>query len=116
RAGQSRIPGANMSPMRVLLNGVEVEQIQLGGDGLRIPLPLPHLRLGLNTVTLRTGKTLIQPSRVTRGPQVPISIPLFGGSLHISVPVGGDTVVQPGGAWVDYDDVQLANVTIEIPN
>jgi hypothetical protein len=115
RAGKSRIPSANMSPMQVILNGVEVEQIHLGGDNLQIPLPLQPLRLGLNTVTLRTGKTLIQPPMVTRGPQVPISIPLFGGSLHISVPVGGDTVVRHGGAWVDHDDVQLANVTIEIP-
>ncbi|ABD00351.1 dockerin [Synechococcus sp. 65AY6Li] len=114
RAGQSRIPGANMSPMRVLLNGVEVEQIHLGGDDLRIPLPLEHLRLGLNTVTLRTGKTVIQPGRIAGGSR--ISIPLLGGSLDIFVPLGTDTIGQDGGAWVDYDDVQLANVTIEIPN
>ncbi len=116
RAGQSRIPSADMSPMQVIVNGVEVEQIHLGGDNLRIPLPLHHLRLGMNTVTLRTGKTVIQPNRVTRGPQVPISIPLLGGSLQISVPVGGSAVSRHGRAWVDYDDVQLANVTIEIPN
>ncbi len=115
RAGQSRIPTADMSPMRVLLNGVEVEQIQLGGDTLRIPLPLQHLRLGSNTVTLRTGKTLVQPTLVRGGLQVPISIPLFGGSLQIFVPLGRDTISRYGGAWVDYDDVQLANVTIEIP-
>ncbi|MFS8925303.1 dockerin type I domain-containing protein [Synechococcus sp. B60.1] len=114
RAGQSQIPNADMSPMRVLLNGVEVEQIQLGGDGLRIPLPLEHLRLGLNTVTLRTGKTVIQPGRIAGDPR--ISIPLFGGSLDIFVPLGSNTIGQYGGAWADYDDVQLANVTIEIPS
>ncbi|MFS8884978.1 dockerin type I domain-containing protein [Synechococcus sp. H70.2] len=114
RAGQSRIPTADMSPMRVLLNGVEVEQLQLGGDDLHIPLPLQHLRLGSNTVTLRTGKTVLQPGRIAGGPR--ISIPLFGGSLDIVVPLGSDTLGQDGGAWVDYDDVQLANVAIEIPN
>jgi hypothetical protein len=116
RAGQSRIPSADMSPMQVIVNGVEVEQIHLGGDNLRISLPLNHLRLGLNTVTLRTGKTtVIHPNIASRSPQVPISIPLLGGSLQISVPVGGSTVSRQGRGWVDYDDVQLANVTIEIP-
>jgi len=114
RAGQSRIPSANMSPLQVLLNGVEVEQVQLGGDDLRIPLPLQHLRLGSNTVTLRTGKTWVQTGGIVSGPRV--SIPLFGGSLQILLPLGGNPLSQQGGAWVDYDDVQLANVTIELRN
>ncbi|MGQ9837117.1 MAG: dockerin type I domain-containing protein [Cyanobacteriota bacterium] len=116
RAGQSRISSANMSPMQVILNGVEVEQIRLGGDNLYIALPLQHLRLGLNTVTLRTGKTVTHPNMATRGLQVPIGIPFLGGSLQISVPIESSAGSRSGGVWVDYDDVQLANVTIEMPS
>lgn len=106
RAGQTRIPGADMSPMKVILNGSTITTIGLAGDNLIIPLPLQHLRTGQNTLTLQTGQTVHSAANL----QVPVNIPLFGGNLRLGVPVG-----RSGATRLDYDDVQLANVVVELP-
>lgn len=108
RAGQSRIPRADMSPLEVILNGTTLHTIDLGGNNINVPLPLPQLRPGLNTLVLRTGKTrhLVQAGR-----GMPMSIPIFGGNVRVNVNVGGSS----GGTVVDYDDIQLANVTLDLP-
>ena len=107
RAGQSRIPSADMSPLEVIVNGTQVQTVALGGNAIRIPLPLSVVRSGLNTVVLRTGRT----RQVAQGGGVPVSIPIFGGNLRVNVNVGGGQ----GGSWVDHDDIQLANVVVELP-
>lgn len=108
RAGQSRIPEADMSPLEVILNGTPVQTIPLGGNNIRIPLPISSLRAGSNTVVLRTGKT----RQWTRGGAgVPISFPIFGGSVRVYVNGGGAS----GGSGVDYDDIQVANVVVDLP-
>ncbi len=108
RAGQSRIPGADMSPLEVILNGTPVQTIPLGGNNIRIPLPISSLRAGSNTLVLRTGKTR-QWARGGGG--VPINIPIFGGSVRVHVNGGGAF----GGSGVDYDDIQVANVVVDLP-
>ncbi|MEO0853131.1 MAG: dockerin type I domain-containing protein [Cyanobacteria bacterium J06648_11] len=109
RLGQNSIPNSNMSPLEVILNGDRVRAIDVNRDNIAIPLDRDLLRLGTNTVTLRTGKTHHSP--LSRSSSVPISIPLFGGSLSIGVPVQSSR----RGSTVDYDDIELANVVVELP-
>ncbi|MEO1134152.1 MAG: dockerin, partial [Cyanobacteria bacterium J06639_1] len=78
-------------------------------DNIAIPLDLDLLQVGTNTVTLRTGKT--RHSAISRSSSVPVNIPLFGGSLSIGVPVRSSN----RGSMVDYDDIELANVVVELP-
>lgn len=105
RTGQSRVPYADMSPFSVSLNGQTVTQINLGGNDIAVPLPLPLLRPGINTLTLETGKTLHSSSSGGSS----IALPLLGGILGVRVPAAG------GGTRLDYDDIQLANIVIDMP-
>lgn len=104
RAGQTQIPSADMSPLQISLNGSHIHSQTIAGDNIQIPLPPHLLRPGLNTVEIRTGQT--------RQTQAAANVPvrLFGGSLTIGVPVGA------GRTFVDYDDIELANITIELPD
>jgi hypothetical protein len=111
RAGQTRVAEADMSPLVVVLNGIQVQTIPLAGNNIEVPLPINQLRQGLNTVTLQTGKTF-HPSFAGSGAQVPVNIPLFGGSLRIGIPVGK---VPQSASQADYDDIELANVVIDLP-
>ncbi|MEM9153970.1 MAG: dockerin type I domain-containing protein [Cyanobacteria bacterium P01_F01_bin.33] len=110
RLGQNSIPASDMSPLEVMLNGDRIQTVNASRDNIEIPLNRNLLRVGSNTVTLRTGKTVHSP--LSRSSSVPISIPLFGGSISIGVPV------QSGsrGSMVDYDDIELANVLVELPD
>lgn len=105
RAGQSKVGGASMSPLVVKLNGTQIQTITLAGDDIRIPLSLNLLRVGSNTIALQTGK--IHHQGVAR---VPVDIPLFGGRLRMNVATGGTGLTQ-----IDYDDIQLANVRLDLP-
>ncbi|WP_017327537.1 dockerin type I domain-containing protein [Synechococcus sp. PCC 7336] len=107
RAGQSRIPSADMTPLEVELNGNLIRRIDLGADNIAIPLPLSGLREGLNTVVLRTGRTT---HLVSRGGNA-IAWPIFGGNFRINTSSRRRTAMPT----VDYDDIELANVTIEVP-
>ncbi len=110
RAGQGQVYG-DMSPLEVLLNGQQVRTIATAGDNLAVPLPLQYLQVGTNTVLLRTGKTHHGQRPGQRGgAQIPVNIPLFGGNLRMNVPVGTNR-----GGMVDYDDIQLANVVVDLP-
>ncbi len=110
RAGQSRIPYADMTPMVIQLNGSQVATIALAGDQISVSLPIDRLQIGLNTVTLQTGQTYHDGFNQGQV-RIPVNIPVLGGGLRIQVPVGG----SQGGGRVDYDDVQLANVVIDLP-
>ena len=109
RAGQTRIPSASMTPLEVELNGDLIRTIELGADNIVIPLPLDALRSGLNTVVLRTGRTT---HLISRGSNA-ISLPIFGGSFRVNTSARHRRTAIP---TVDYDDIELANVTIEVPN
>ncbi len=109
RAGQTQIPLADMSPLTVHLNGSQIHAIALAGDNITVPLPIERLQLGTNTVTLRTGKTQHAGFNQGGGAQLPLDIPIFGGNLRISVPLDGN-----GRGQLDYDDIQLANVVIDL--
>lgn len=104
RAGQSRVPYADMSPFSVILNGQAVSTISLGGNNLSIPLPTSLLRPGINTLTLETGKTLHAGTG-----QSSVNIPILGGILGVRVPA------SRGGSRLDYDDIQLTNIVIDLP-
>ena len=109
RAGQSGIATADMSPMEIEINGQTIHTISVAADNIRIPLSPRYLRPGQNTVVIRTGKvSQIIPQR--RG--TPIAIPLFGGNLRMRVP-SSQTVT--GIPLTDHDDVELANVRVEVP-
>ncbi len=105
QAGQSRLNRGTQEPLQVLLNGQGVQDINLNGDRIQILLPRERLRVGNNTLTLRTGKA-IYPVVGNRDSAV---FPLIGSLLGIRV---GDNNVQD---VADYDDIELAHVTIEIP-
>lgn len=104
RTGQSQVPYADMSPFSVALNGQPVTTLALGGNNISVPLPLPLLRPGINTLTLETGKTLHSGSDRSS-----ISIPILGGIIGVRVPAS-----QRGGR-LDYDDIQLTNITVDLP-
>lgn len=75
---QNRMPNAYASAPEVYFNGNKVAEIQINGDGQRIKLP-PNLikKNGVNEVTIKTGRNLMQTS------------------------------------YVDYDDIEFMNLTIE---
>ena len=107
RIGQTQLPTANMTPLEVELNGRVIRRIDVGGDNISIPLPVDLLQVGTNTVVLRTGRTTHTISRRRNT----VSFPIFGGSVRFGGSHGG------GGSFsgipvVDYDDIELANVSV----
>ena len=63
--GQNRRPNAYASPPEVYFNGNKIAEIQINGDGQKIKLP-PRLihKNGLNEITIKTGRNLMQTSYV----------------------------------------------------
>lgn len=63
--GQNLRPNAYASPPEVYFNGNKVAEIQINGDGQKIKLP-PNLvrKNGVNEVTIKTGRNLLQTSYV----------------------------------------------------
>ena len=63
--GQNGLPNAYASPPEVFFNGNKIAEIQINGDGQKIKIP-PNLirKNGLNEVTIKTGKNLMQSSYV----------------------------------------------------
>jgi Dockerin type I domain/CarboxypepD_reg-like domain len=108
QAGQSRLRKGTQEPLQVLLNGQGVQDITLNGDRIQILLPRERLRVGNNTLTLRTGQATYQEVGNRNG----TFFPLLGSLLGIRV---GDNQVQNVQNATDYDDIELAHVTIEIP-
>jgi Dockerin type I domain/CarboxypepD_reg-like domain len=104
QAGQSHLSDSAQDPLKVFLNGQPIGDITLNGDRLQILLPNERLKIGNNTLTLRTGQATNY--QVVEGDTF---IPLIGSLLGIRV---GDNNVQKA---TDYDDIELAHVTIEIP-
>ncbi len=62
---QNKRPNAYASPPEVYFNGNKVAEIQINGDGQKIKLP-PHLikKNGINEVTIKTGKNIMQTAYV----------------------------------------------------
>ena len=110
RAGQSGIATADMSPMEIELNGQTIHTISVAADNIRIPLSPTYLRPGQNTVVIRTGKVSQVVSTRRRSPS--IAIPIFGGTMRTRVPIGQRLNGIP---LTDHDDVELANVRVEVP-
>jgi hypothetical protein len=62
--GQNKRPNAYASPPEVYFNGNKVAEIQINGDGQKIRLPQNLVKRGINEVTVKTGKNLMQSSYV----------------------------------------------------
>ena len=62
--GQNRHPNAYASPPEVFFNGNKIAEIQINGDGQKIKLPPSLVRRGLNEITIKTGRNLMQTSYV----------------------------------------------------
>jgi Dockerin type I domain/CarboxypepD_reg-like domain len=105
QAGQSGLRNGAPEPLQVLLNGRQVHELTLNGDRIQILLPQAGLRVGSNTLTLRTGKATNYQAAGGDG----TFFPLLGSLLGLRV---GDSNIQK---ITDYDDIELAHVTIEIP-
>ena len=75
--GQNRQPNAYASAPEVFFNGNKIAEIQINGDGQKIKLPPNLVKKGINEVTIKTGRNLMQTS------------------------------------YVDYDDIEFMNLTIE---
>ena len=63
--GQNKHPNSYASPPEVYFNGNKIAEIQINGDGQKIKLPsnLVH-RNGINEITIKTGRNLMQTSYV----------------------------------------------------
>ena len=76
--GQNRRPNAYASAPEIFFNGNKIAEIQINGDGQKIKLPPALIRKnGINEVTIKTGRNLMQ------------------------------------NAYIDYDDIEFMNISIE---
>jgi hypothetical protein len=102
RAGQSHLPlqatfqGSPEAAFRVYLNGNLAQRILLNGDNLEVPLPRWMLQQGTNTIELATAQA-------------------YGGGQSIFSIAGIFTISQGGTGSLDYDDIEFANVVLELP-
>lgn len=62
--GQNRRPNAYASPTEVYFNGNKVADVQINGDGQKIKLPPNLIKNGINEITVKTGRNLMQTSYV----------------------------------------------------
>lgn len=62
--GQNRHPNAYASPTEVFFNGNKVAEVQINGDGQKIKLPSELVKRGVNEVTIKTGRNMMQSSYV----------------------------------------------------
>jgi Dockerin type I domain/CarboxypepD_reg-like domain len=106
QAGQSGLRNSGQEPLQVLLNGQRMQELTLNGDRIQMLLPRAGLRVGNNTLTLRTGQATNYQMVENRDGTF---FPLLGSLLGLRV---GDNNVQK---ITDYDDIELAHVTLEIP-
>lgn len=60
--GQNKFPNAYASPPEVFFNGNKVAEIQINGDGQKIKLPSGLVHKGINEITIKTGRNLMQTS------------------------------------------------------
>jgi hypothetical protein len=104
RAGQSRLPlqatfqGGPEAAFRVYLNGSLAQRILLNGDGVEVPLPRWMLRSGTNTIELITAQA-------------------YGGGGQAVFSFGGIFTISQGGTGsLDYDDIEFANLVLELPS
>jgi Dockerin type I domain/CarboxypepD_reg-like domain len=103
RAGQSRLPlqatfqGGPEAAFRVYLNGNLAQRILLNGDGLEVPLPRWMLQQGTNTIEVITAQA-------------------YGGGGQSVFSIGGIFTISQGGTGsLDYDDIEFANLVLELP-
>ena len=62
--GQNKQPNAYASPPEIYFNGNKVAEIQINGDGQKIKLPPNLVKRGINEVTIKTGRNLMQTSYI----------------------------------------------------
>ena len=62
--GQNRRPNAYASAPEVYFNGSKISEIQINGDRQKIKLPSSLIRRGINEVTIKTGRNLMQTSYI----------------------------------------------------
>lgn len=62
--GQNRRPNAYASAPEVYFNGNKIAEIQINGDGQKIKLPPNLIKRGMNEVTIKTGRNLMQTSYI----------------------------------------------------
>ena len=62
--GQNRRPNAYASPTEVYFNGNKIAEVQINGDGQKIKIPPNLVKKGINEVTVKTGRNLMQTSYV----------------------------------------------------
>ena len=62
--GQNRHPNAYASPTEIYFNGNKIADVQINGDGQKVKLPSNLVKRGLNEVTIKTGRNLMQSSYV----------------------------------------------------
>lgn len=62
--GQNKRPNAYASAPEVYFNGSKISEIQINGDGQKIKLPSSLIRRGINEVTIKTGRNLMQTSYI----------------------------------------------------
>jgi hypothetical protein len=62
--GQNGRPNAYASPTEVFFNGNKIADVQINGDGQKIKLPSNLVKRGLNEVTVKTGRNMMQTSYV----------------------------------------------------
>jgi Dockerin type I domain/CarboxypepD_reg-like domain len=103
RAGQSRLPlqatfqGSPEAAFRVYLNGNLAQRVLLNGDGLEVPLPRWMLQPGTNTIELITAQA-------------------YGGGGQAVFNIGGIFTISQGGTGsLDYDDIEFANLVLDLP-
>ena len=103
RAGQSHLPlqatfqGSPEAAFRVYINGTLAQRLLLNGDNLEISLPRWMLRPGTNIIELATAQA-------------------YGGAGQAIFSFGGIFTIRQGGTGsLDDDDVEFANVVLELP-
>jgi hypothetical protein len=63
--GQNRITNAFASPPEVYFNGNKISEIQINGDGQKIPIPSSLVRKNqVNEITIKTGRNLMQTAYI----------------------------------------------------
>ncbi|HEY5141658.1 MAG TPA: hypothetical protein VIJ25_20420 [Methylococcales bacterium] len=93
----STFQGSPEAAFRVYINGTLAQRLLLNGDNLEISLPRWMLRQGTNIIELATAQAYGEAGQ---------AIFSFGGIF---------TIRQGGTGSLDDDDVEFANVVLELP-
>ena len=62
--GQNKRPNAYASAPEIFFNGNKIADIHINGDGQKIKLPHNLIKRGINEVTIKTGRNLMQNSYI----------------------------------------------------